>query len=119
MSTTLLVIRDGWGENHNAKHDQFNAIKVAHIPVSRGLTAKWPRTEIMAHGLDVGLPVGIMGNSEVGHQNIGAGRIVDQEIVRIDKGLTDPASWGSAPKRACTPPYPTSTRSFVYSRKRV
>ena len=92
MSTTLLVIRDGWGENHNAKHDQFNAIKVAHIPVSRGLTAKWPRTEIMAHGLDVGLPVGIMGNSEVGHQNIGAGRIVDQEIVRIDKGLTDPAA---------------------------
>lgn len=90
MSTTLLVIRDGWGENHNAKHDKFNAIKVANIPVSRGLTAKWPRTEIMAHGLDVGLPVGIMGNSEVGHQNIGAGRIVDQEIVRIDKGLTDP-----------------------------
>lgn len=90
MSTTLLVIRDGWGENHNAQHDRFNAIKVAHIPVSRGLTKNWPRTEIMAHGLDVGLPVGIMGNSEVGHQNIGAGRIVDQEIVRIDKGLTDP-----------------------------
>ena len=90
MKPVLLVIRDGWGENHNPKHDAYNAIKVANIPVSRGLTKNWPRTEIMAHGLDVGLPVGIMGNSEVGHQNIGAGRIVDQEIVRIDKGLTDP-----------------------------
>ena len=92
MKPVLLVIRDGWGENHNPKHDKFNAVKLANIPVSRGLTKDWPRTEIMAHGLDVGLPVGIMGNSEVGHQNIGAGRIVDQEIVRIDKGLTDPAA---------------------------
>ena len=88
----LLVIRDGWGENPNRAHDAFNALKVADIPVSRRLTKEWPRTEILAHGLDVGLPVGIMGNSEVGHQNIGAGRIVDQEIVRIDKGLTDPAA---------------------------
>jgi 2,3-bisphosphoglycerate-independent phosphoglycerate mutase len=90
MKPVLLVIRDGWGENHNPAHDAFNAIKVANLPVSRRLTQDWPRTEILAHGLDVGLPVGIMGNSEVGHQNIGAGRIVDQEIVRIDKGLTDP-----------------------------
>ena len=90
--TVLLVIRDGWGENPNPAHDAFNALKVANLPVSRRLTKDWPRTEIMAHGLDVGLPVGIMGNSEVGHQNIGAGRIVDQEIVRIDKGLTDPAA---------------------------
>ncbi len=51
------------------------------------LSREWPRTEILACGLDVGLPAGIMGNSEVGHQNIGAGRIVDQEIVRIDKGF--------------------------------
>ncbi len=92
MKPVLLVIRDGWGENHNPKHDAFNAMKVANLPVSRRITQEWPRTEIMAHGLDVGLPVGIMGNSEVGHQNIGAGRIVDQEIVRIDKGLTDPKS---------------------------
>lgn len=88
----LLVIRDGWGENPNPAHAAFDAIRVANLPVSRRLTKQWPRTEIMAHGLDVGLPVGIMGNSEVGHQNIGAGRIVDQEIVRIDKGLTDPAA---------------------------
>lgn len=94
MSNTkpvLLIIRDGWGENHNPAHDKFNAIKQARLPVAHRLSAEWPRTEIAAHGLDVGLPVGIMGNSEVGHQNIGAGRIVDQEIVRIDKGIDEPA----------------------------
>jgi len=83
----ILVIRDGWGENHDASLDKFNAIKMAKAPFCKMLSAKWPRTEITAHGLDVGLPEGIMGNSEVGHQNIGAGRVVDQEIVRIDKGF--------------------------------
>jgi 2,3-bisphosphoglycerate-independent phosphoglycerate mutase len=84
----VLIIRDGWGENHNAAHDAFNAVKLAETPVADKLTADWPRTELMACGLDVGLPERIMGNSEVGHQNIGAGRIVDQEIVRIDKGIS-------------------------------
>ncbi len=83
----VLVIRDGWGENHNPAHDKCNAVKLANVPVSRRLAREWPRTEILACGLDVGLPEGVMGNSEVGHQNIGAGRIVDQEIVRIDKGF--------------------------------
>ncbi len=83
----VLVIRDGWGENHDASLDKFNAIKQANAPFCKELSKKWPRTEIKAHGLDVGLPEGIMGNSEVGHQNIGAGRVVDQEIVRIDKGF--------------------------------
>ena len=83
----VLVIRDGWGENHDASLDQYNAIKLANLPFSREIAKKWPRTEITTHGLQVGLPEGIMGNSEVGHQNIGAGRIVDQEIVRIDKGF--------------------------------
>ena len=84
----VLLIRDGWGENHNASLDKYNAIKTANIPFCRGLSKNWPRTEIAACGLSVGLPEGIMGNSEVGHQNIGAGRIVDQEIVRIDKGFS-------------------------------
>ena len=84
----VLLIRDGWGENHNASLDKYNAIKIANIPFCRGLSKNWPRTEIAACGLSVGLPEGIMGNSEVGHQNIGAGRIVDQEIVRIDKGFS-------------------------------
>ena len=83
----VLVIRDGWGENHNSDLDKFNAIKLANAPFCKNISAKWPRTEIAACGLAVGLPEGIMGNSEVGHQNIGAGRIVDQEIVRIDKGF--------------------------------
>lgn len=83
----LLIIRDGWGENHNHDQDGYNAIMQAATPCADRLTKVWPRTEIMACGLDVGLPEGIMGNSEVGHQNIGAGRIVDQEIVRIDKGF--------------------------------
>lgn len=85
----VLIIRDGWGSNHNAEHDEFNAIKLAKTPVADRLTANWPRTEIGASGLDVGLPEGVMGNSEVGHQNIGAGRVVDQEIVRIDKAFAD------------------------------
>lgn len=83
----VLIIRDGWGENHDRSQDRFNAVRIANTPVSDKLTAEWPRTEIMACGPDVGLPGGIMGNSEVGHQNIGAGRIVDQELVRIDKGI--------------------------------
>lgn len=86
--SVVLVIRDGWGENHDPSLDKFNAIKRANIPFCRSLSANWPRTEIAACGLKVGLPEGIMGNSEVGHQNIGAGRIVDQEIVRIDKGFS-------------------------------
>ena len=83
----VLIIRDGWGENPNPAHDAFNAVKLAKTPCSGRLTKEWPRTELMACGLDVGLPAGVMGNSEVGHQNIGAGRIVDQEIVRINKGF--------------------------------
>ena len=83
----LLVIRDGWGINADPKLAQWNAVKVARTPCSDRLSADWPRTTLAASGRDVGLPDGIMGNSEVGHQNIGAGRIVDQELVRIDKGF--------------------------------
>lgn len=83
----VLIIRDGWGANHNPDHDSFNAVKLANTPVADRISKEFPRTEIMACGRDVGLPDSIMGNSEVGHQNIGAGRIVDQEIVRIDKGF--------------------------------
>ena len=84
----LLVIRDGWGANHNDSHDSHNAIKLAETPVADRLSTECPRTELTAHGPPVGLPEGVMGNSEVGHQNIGAGRIVDQEVVRITKGFS-------------------------------
>lgn len=87
MDPVVLIIRDGWGENHNPDHDAVNAVKLARTPVAKRLREVGLRTEIAAGGLDVGLPAGIFGNSEVGHQNIGAGRIVDQEIVRIDKAI--------------------------------
>ncbi len=85
----VLIIRDGWGCNHNREEDKVNALKLAKISFSNYISQNYPRTEIFASGLDVGLPYGVMGNSEVGHQNIGAGRIVDQEIVRIDKSIVD------------------------------
>ncbi|MGJ3242695.1 MAG: 2,3-bisphosphoglycerate-independent phosphoglycerate mutase [Opitutales bacterium] len=87
QTPVLLVIRDGWGINNDPLTEKFNAVKQAETPVSDRLTRDWPWTQLAAHGPDVGLPEGIMGNSEVGHQNIGAGRIVDQEIMRINKGF--------------------------------
>src|SRR5882672_2946057 len=84
-SPLLLIIRDGWGENPHPEHDAFNAAKLARKPCDDALRRDWPWTLIKTGGEDVGLPVGTMGNSEVGHQNIGAGRIVDQESVAITK----------------------------------
>jgi len=79
----VLIIRDGWGENPNPGHDAFNAPKIASsrglTPIDDMLRRSWPKTLIKTSGEDVGLPAGTMGNSEVGHQNIGAGRIVPQE----------------------------------------
>jgi 2,3-bisphosphoglycerate-independent phosphoglycerate mutase len=85
----VVIIRDGWGHNPDPKWDQANAIKLADPPVDRTLNEQWPTTLIATSGPDVGLPPGTMGNSEVGHQNIGAGRTVDQESVRISKAIQD------------------------------
>jgi 2,3-bisphosphoglycerate-independent phosphoglycerate mutase len=81
----VLIVRDGWGENPNPEHDAFNAVKLASTPRTDALMAQYPATLIHTSGEDVGLPEDTMGNSEVGHQNIGAGRVVDQESVRITK----------------------------------
>lgn len=81
----VLIIRDGWGLNPNPEHDAFNAVTLARTPVADRLMGEYPWTLIKTSGGDVGLPDGTMGNSEVGHQNIGAGRIVDQESVAITK----------------------------------
>lgn len=81
----LLVIRDGWGKNPDASQNATNAVAQARKPCDDLLHAKYPCTLVRASGLDVGLPDGVMGNSEVGHENIGAGRIVDQELVRLNK----------------------------------
>ncbi len=85
----VLIVRDGWGDNPHHEHDDFNAVKLAHTPVADRLAARWPTTLIRTCGEDVGLPAQTMGNSEVGHQNIGAGRVVDQEVLRITRTLGD------------------------------
>ena len=85
----VLIVRDGWGRNPNAAHDDFNAVRLAATPVCDALLRDHPWTLIHTSGEDVGLPEGTMGNSEVGHQNLGAGRIVDQESVRITKAIRD------------------------------
>jgi 2,3-bisphosphoglycerate-independent phosphoglycerate mutase len=82
-----IIVRDGWGENTHREWDHANAVKLAETPVDDALRARYPRTLIRTAGEDVGLPAGVMGNSEVGHQNIGAGRIVDQELMRITRLL--------------------------------
>jgi len=85
----LLIIRDGWGHNPNPAEDKYNTIKCANVPVDRMLMAQYPNCLIHTSGETVGLPDGTMGNSEVGHQNLGAGRIVPQESVRISKTIRD------------------------------
>lgn len=85
----VVIIRDGWGENPDPAWDHANAVKIARPPIDAMLRREWPFTLIHTSGFDVGLPEGTMGNSEVGHQNIGAGRVVDQESVRITKAIRD------------------------------
>lgn len=85
----LLIIRDGWGSNPHPEQASTNAVALAKKPADDLLQATAPRAQVSASGLDVGLPDGQMGNSEVGHENIGAGRIVDQELVRLNKLFTD------------------------------
>ena len=84
-----LIIRDGWGYNPNPADDKCNAIKVANVPTDDLLMSQYPNCIIHTSGEDVGLPEGTMGNSEVGHQNMGAGRIVYQESVRITKAIRE------------------------------
>lgn len=81
-----LIIMDGYGINKNT---EGNAIAAAKKPRLDEFFAKYPTTQLSASGLDVGLPDGQMGNSEVGHTNIGAGRVVYQMLVKISKDITD------------------------------
>lgn len=83
---TMLMILDGYGENNS---EYGNAIAQANKPALDAIFKKYPKTTLKACGLDVGLPDGQMGNSEVGHLNIGAGRIVYQELTRITKAIED------------------------------
>lgn len=83
---TMLMILDGYGLNENK---EGNAIAAANKPNLDEIFSKYPHTSIKACGLDVGLPEGQMGNSEVGHLNIGAGRIVYQDLTMITKAIED------------------------------
>mgnify|MGYP005847303931 CR=1 FL=1 len=85
----VVIVRDGWGRNPNPQHDAFNAVKLAHTPRCDALVQRYPTTLIHTSGEDVGLPDGTMGNSEVGHQNIGAGRVVYQDSVAITVAIRE------------------------------
>jgi len=82
----VLCILDGWGEREET---DFNAVAAADTPVWDRLRATCPRARLDASGGEVGLPEGQMGNSEVGHTNIGAGRVVKQDLPRIDAAVAD------------------------------
>ena len=86
VSPVVLAILDGWGHR---KSTDANAIAAAKTPVFNSLQAAYPNTLIRTSGKDVGLPDGQMGNSEVGHLNLGAGRIVPQELTRISDAVED------------------------------
>ena len=83
---TTLIIMDGYGLNPD---NQGNAVAAARTPVLDKLFATCPHTTLSASGLDVGLPDGQMGNSEVGHTNIGGGRVVFQDLPRINRAIED------------------------------
>ncbi len=82
----LFCVLDGWGVGAGGPGDARALARAgAKTPFLDGLVREWPTAALAASGLDVGLPAGVMGNSEVGHLNLGAGRVVDQDIVRIDR----------------------------------
>ena len=88
----VLIIRDGWGVNPGGKKTakkDGNAVELAYTPFHDEMEKKYPKGSLSASGLDVGLPDGQMGNSEVGHLNLGAGRIVYQDLTRINKAIED------------------------------
>jgi 2,3-bisphosphoglycerate-independent phosphoglycerate mutase len=88
----VLIIRDGWGINPDGRERaeaNGDATLLAKTPVHDEIYAKYPRATLSASGMDVGLPPGQMGNSEVGHLNLGAGRIVYQDLTRINKAIQD------------------------------
>ena len=86
MKPVMLCIMDGFGCRDDAR---ANAIDTARTPNLDKLFAAYPHTQIGASGMDVGLPDGQMGNSEVGHTNIGGGRVVFQDLPRISRAIED------------------------------
>lgn len=90
MRKVLLVVLDGWGHSDfEGEPDPGNAVELADVPTFRRLFDERPRTRLACSGPDVGLPEGQMGNSEVGHLNLGGGRVVYQDIARVDRAIED------------------------------
>ena len=83
----MLLILDGWGYRQPVTPD--NAIENGHTPNWHSYLKEYPHSLIETYGLAVGLPDGQMGNSEVGHMNLGAGRVVMQDLPRIDQAIKD------------------------------
>lgn len=100
----LLMILDGWGNGH---HDKADVISTVHPEYISAMTAGYPHAELRTDGENVGLPDGQMGNSEVGHLNIGAGRVVYQDLVKINRACRD----NSILKN------PEIVKAFEYARK--
>ena len=94
----LLMILDGWGEG---RHDASNAIYTQGAPFIDSLRAKYPMSHLQACGEYVGLPDGQMGNSEVGHMNLGAGRVVYQDLVKINMACRDHKLMDNKEIKAC------------------
>src|SRR5689334_1739608 len=86
LRPVALIVLDGWGL---APPGPGNAVLLASTPNFDALWERFPHTTLAASGRDVGLPDGQMGNSEVGHLNLGAGRIVQQDLVRVDDAVAD------------------------------
>jgi 2,3-bisphosphoglycerate-independent phosphoglycerate mutase len=100
----ILLILDGWGYG---KHDRSDAVSQAKTPFFNSLIANYPNSKLEASGEAVGLPAGQMGNSEVGHMNLGAGRVVYQELGRINKAVKE--------KELNT--HPVLTEAFTYAKQ--
>jgi 2,3-bisphosphoglycerate-independent phosphoglycerate mutase len=93
MNPLVLIVLDGFGIRAAREH---NAVALARKPAYDALLARYPHAQLVASGEAVGLPAGQMGNSEVGHTNMGAGRVVYQDLTRIDKAIRDGELAGNA-----------------------
>ena len=100
----LLMILDGWG---NGRHDKADVISKVHPAYISAMTEKYPHAQLRTDGENVGLPDGQMGNSEVGHLNIGAGRVVYQDLVKINRACRDNSIMEN----------PEVVRAFEYARQ--
>ena len=87
---TLLMILDGWGIGDGSERD---VIAQASTPFMDSLVKEYPHSQLLTSGENVGLPDGQMGNSEVGHLNIGAGRVLYQDMVKITKAIREKTLW--------------------------